>query len=80
MKADLQPTLNPLSQIFLQLPSKQISLPPTQTSLAKLPQGAKTIGNYLLGAFLMIQGRTLVRALSGRSTLLSTCPQVKKWQ
>lgn len=54
MKADLQPTLNPLSQIFLNLPPKAQSNPSTQSSLGKLPAGAKTIGNYLLGALCAI--------------------------
>jgi hypothetical protein len=49
MKAELLPTLNPLSNIILGLPHKQ-SNPSTQSSLTKLPPGAKTIGNYLLGA------------------------------
>jgi len=49
MKTDLS-TLNPLSNIFLNLPSKQ-SNPSTQASINKLTPGAKTIGNYLLGTF-----------------------------
>jgi hypothetical protein len=49
MKAELLPTLNPLANILLNLPAKQTNSS-TQASLGKLPSGAKTIGNYLLGA------------------------------
>jgi hypothetical protein len=79
MKADLLPTLNPLSQILRNLPAKAQSNPSTQSSVGKLPQGAKTIGNYLLGVFLETQGRTLGKGHLGRCTWRCTCRLARRW-
>ncbi len=51
MKADLSPAINPLSNIFVNMapPHPGFSNASTQSTVNKLPEGAKTIGNYLLG-------------------------------
>jgi hypothetical protein len=80
MKTDLLPTLNPFSQIFSNLPIKS-NTRPNNTAVSnggKLPQGAKIIGNYLLGNRLETQARTSGKAPSERCIWPCTSRQVKK--
>jgi hypothetical protein len=51
MKTNASNTFDPISQILINLPSKGSAQNPKSqpTKQGKLPQGAKIIGNYLLG-------------------------------
>ena len=70
MKTDAFNTFDPISQILINLPAKT---PPPNPKIqpskqVKLPQGAKIIGNYLLGTKLKTQVNSSVKVPSARST------------
>lgn len=82
MKTDAFNTFDPISQILINLPTKTAPQNPKSqpAKQGKLPQGAKIIGNYLLGTKLKTQANSSGKVRSVRSTWPCTSQQTKKWQ